>query len=275
MATGKESLGKLVPQQGVSCSLMRVDSVREDGTVNLLDGTILHPGIPCHTGYLNRAAGDKVVVMRWQAGWFVLGKAGPASATTKALSLSWGQGAPAGSGWLTGTLWVRDGELYVETAAPPPLSAKPVTLQPTTQGAWRSGSRDNDQAPSQGAWSSYPHPYTGAWFYGSQITALSGTPTSMSIRVARTSATHGVFGGVKPRFYLLAASAAGSATPALGDGPKYGPALGLGASASWTLPGSWRDALASGAAHGIGITAEVGSGYLICTDSCGQLTVNF
>lgn len=268
---------------GISIAKMVVAAVREDGTVNLAQGESILPGVPCFESYTARKAGDIVTVLRWTGGWCVLGKNGaePAPPTDTETTVAWGSAAPSGSGWVTGTVYVRDHELYVQTSAPaPPPSPetlKPVTIAPTSQGAWRQGGRDNDQNPSQGAWSSYPYPYTGGWFYGSAVTAACAgkSVSGMTIRVARTGSSHGIFGGVKPRFFLLAASAAGSSPPALGDGPRYGPALGLGSSATWKLPSSWVADLASGAAGGIGISAGVGSDYLVCTGTCGQLTISF
>jgi len=274
------------PGQPVSFALMVVDSVRDDGTVNLVQGGTIYEAVPCLNAYLARAAGDTVMVARWGAGWQVLGKAGPewapaAASSTAVPRISWGESAPSGSGWVTGTPWVRAGELYVQTAAgggsSPATTPDPVTLSPTSQGAWRDGSRDTSQAPTQGAWPAYPHPYTGAWFYGTTVAdACAGkTVASMSLRLARTTASHGSYGAVRPQLYLLAASTAAGSPPTLGDGPLPGPALGLGSSGKFAVPAAWRAALASGAAGGIGVFAPTGSQYLIFTGSCGQLTTTF
>lgn len=266
---------------GVEWAKMVVDSVRDDGTVNLRQGETIYAGIFALTSYVDRKAGDTVTVVRSTAGWCVVGKVGAewAPPAPDPLDVDWGSGPPAGSGWVSGTVWVRDGAIWVQTAdpTPPPSASKPVTLPPTSQGAWRDGHRDNDQSPTQGAWPSYPHPYTGGWFYGTTVVAAcSGKSVAgMKLRVARSATRSGSFGGVRPILYLLSATTAPSATPALGDGPFYGPALALGVSATFDLPGNFRAALASGAAHGVGIAAGVGSSYLVATSGCGQLTITF
>lgn len=268
---------------GIKFAKMTVDAVREDGTVNLSQGQVIHLGIPCFNSYMNRQAGDTVTVVQWSGGWCVLGKNDEEfiRQDPDPVTISWGTSPPAGSGWVTGDIWVREKEIYVQTAAPDPPPAppsKPSTIQPTSQGAWRGGSRDYDQAPTQGAWSSYPYPYTGAWFYDDAVVnaAAGRTIDSVAIRLARTSKSHGIYGSVRPLLHLINAGSAGSSTPALNSpsSPLQGPALGLGGSATFTLPSSWRDALVAGQARGIGITAGVGDSYLICTSSCGQLTLN-
>lgn len=277
---GRELRQALPSGPGVELAKMTVDSLRDDGTVNLSQGGAVYENVPCLNSYLDRAAGDVVTVVRWSAGWCVLGKVGaefdaPAPAATK---ITWGSAAPSGSGWVTGTPWVRSGELYIQTAAGGGTSAPDaVTISPSSQGAWRDGGLDSGQTPTQGAWSSYPHPYTGAWFYGSTISAACTglTVASMKVKLTRTSSSHGSYGAVRPLLYLLAASSAGSSTPTLGSGPELGPALGLGSSGTFTLPGSWATALAAGTAGGIGVYADVGNSYLVFTGSCGQVTINF
>jgi hypothetical protein len=252
--------------------------------VNLRQGETVHLAIPALNSYLGRKAGDTVTVVRSNAGWCVIGKVGPewVPDPEDELDLSWGTGSPPGSGWVSGTAWARDGAVYVQTAdpAPPPkvLHPRPVTLSPSSQAAYRDGLRDGEQNPSQGCWHSYPHPYTGGWFYGSQISdACSGkSVASMTIRIARTAEDHGIYGGVKPVLYLLTPGSAPTTTPSLGAGPFYGPALALGVSATFSLPASFATALAAGTASGVGISAGVGdSSYLIATSGCGQITVTF
>jgi hypothetical protein len=274
------------PGQQLEFAIYTVDSVRDDGTVNLAEGETIHEAVPCQNSYLDRQAGDTVIVARWRAGWQVIGKAGSEWSPPRTLlptvpRISWGESAPTGTGWVTGTPWVRANELYIQTAAgggsSPAATPDDVTLAPTSQGAWRDGARDSGQAPTQGAWSYYPHPYTGAWFYGSSISAACAgkSVASMKLRLARTSTRHGSYSAVRPQLYLLSASSAGGSPPSLGDGPLPGPALGLGSSGTFTVPASWRSALASGSAGGIGVFAGVGSQYLIFTGSCGQLTITF
>lgn len=281
MGDAGQELARLAPSgQQLEFAMMTVDSVRDDGTVNLAQGGTIHEAVPCQNSYLGRQAGDVVVVARWRAGWQVIGKAGAEytpPAPAPGVKVSWGASAPAGAGWVTGTPWVRAGELYIQTAAGGGTSAPgPVTLAPSSQGAWRDGGLDSGQPPTQGAWPTYPHPYTGAWFWSGAAAACAGnTVQSMTLRIARTASRHGSYGSVRPQLYLLAASSAGGSTPTLGDGPVPGPSLGLGASGTFAVPSSWQSAIATGAAGGIGMFAPTGSQYLIATASCGQLTINF
>ena len=255
-----------------------VNSVREDGTVNLTSGDGVLLGVHCWEAYTDRTPGDKVIVARWRGGMAVLGRMGGDPADTPAdpgLALSWGTASPPGSGWVTGTLYVRDGELYVQTASgastPPPAS-----IDPSGQGAWRDGSRDTGQDPTQGAWPTYPHPWTGAWFYGSQITtaAAAGTISALKLTLARSASSHGSYSAVTPILYLTAASSPSSTPPSVLGDPWTGfPALGLGSRRTATLPSSWRDALRDGTAKGVVAKAGTGSSYLIFSGSCGQLSV--
>lgn len=281
---GRDELRRLVREELAKqrvFEIATVAAVRDDGTVNLRWGEQVLDAVPANVSYSPRKAGDTVLVARWSGGFRVIDKVGSPAAVTQTpeTTVTWGNAAPNGSGWQqASTVWVRDHQVYAQLAAGPPPPADhpaPVTISPSSQGAWRDGYIDSGQDPTQGAYPSYPHPYTGAWFYGSQVSAAGAGLASVSIRLSRSGSRHGTFGGVTPRLYLLASSAAGSKTPVLGSGPVSGPALGLGETDSFTLPTSWRDALAAGTAHGIGVSAGVGSDYLIFTGSCGQLTLTY
>lgn len=270
----------------VSVRKMIVDAVRSDGTVNLRDGSTIVQSVSCLPAYLGRAAEDSVIVLRGRLGMVVLGRVGaeqvPVGADTT--DISWGSGPPSGTGWVTGVPYVRDGAVYIDTGGGGgggggggSSTPRPVTVQPTARGVWRSGHRENDRPVTQGAWPSYPQPFTSGWFFGTALSAACAgkTVASMRVRLGRTSSSHGSFGQVKPRLYLVATGTPGSSPPALGDSPRSGPGLGLGGVATWTLPSSWVADLASGAARGIVVSAGVGSSYLIFDGASGAITVTF
>lgn len=277
------------PAKGASMRTMYVDAVRSDGRVNLRDGDSIVQSVPCLPAYLNRTADDVVIVLRDRGGMVVLGRLGNEQIpqVPDAASISWGNGAPSGGGWVRGVTYVRDGEVYVDTSQTPSSSPsgggssstpRPVTVQPTTRAVWRNGSRESDRPVAQGAWPSYPRPFTGGWFFGAAMQAACAGKTvdTMRVRLGRSSASHGAFGQVRPRLYLVSASSPGGSPPRLdADAVRYGPGLGLGGVSSWTLPDSWASALASGAAGGLVCSAPVGSGYLIFDGSSGAVSVTF
>ena len=268
---------------------MFVDAVRSDGRVNLRDGDTIVPAVPCLPAYLNRAAEDVVIVLRDRAGMVVLGRLGAEQIpqVPDPVDVSWGTGAPSGSGWVSGKLYVRENAIYVDTSVTPTTTSsgggssstpKPVTIQPATRAVWRDGHRENDRPVAQGAWPSYPHPFTGGWFFGSALSAAcSGKSVdTMRVRLGRTSASHGSYGQVRPRLYLVTAGSPGGSPPGLDpETVRYGPGLGLGGVASWAVPAAWASALASGSAKGIVCAAPTGSGYLIFDGSSGAVTVTF
>lgn len=265
----------------VSMRKMIVDAVRSDGRVNLRDGETIVPGVSCLPGYTSRAADDHVIVLRGRMGIVVLGRMGTEQILTNPdpVDISWGSGPPSGTGWVTGTPYVRDGELYIDTGGGGggTSTPRPVTISPTARAAWRSGHLENDRPVTQGAWPTYPQPFKGGWFFGTAISAACAGKTvdSMRIRLGRSSSSHGSFGQVRPRLYLTGTGTPGGSPPSTTDGPRSGPGLGLGGVASWTLPGSWVSALASGAARGIVVSAGVGSDYLIFDASSGGVTITF
>lgn len=279
--SGREELRRLVREEVDKLrtfDLGTVEGVRDDGTLNVRLGGQTLDGIPANVSYSPRAEGDTVLLARWRGGVRVIDRVGAPSSTSAGTKVTWGNATPNGTGWQqAASVWVRDNEVFAQLSAGDPPPGDVDEISPSTQGAWQRGYLDSGQTVSQGAWPTYPHPYTGGWFYGSQVVAAAGAGAidSISIRLSRTSKRHGVYGAVTPRLYLLAAGSAPNATPPLGDGPVSGPALGLGVSKSFILPTSWRDALASGTAKGIGCYADVGGDYLVFTGSCGQLTLTY
>ena len=257
---------------------MFVDAVRSDGRINLRDGEAIVTGVPCLPSYTARAADDQVIVLQGRLGLVVIGKmGGEAAAPGAAVEVSWGTGAPSGSGWVTGTPYVRDGEVYIATGGGGGSSTpKAVTVAPTARAVWRDGRRESDRPVAQGAWPSYPHPFTSGWFFDNDITAaVAGkTVSSMQMRLGRSSSSHGRFGQVRPRLYLVSAGTPGSSPPALGE-TRTGPGLGLGGSATWTLPSSWGSALVAGTARGIVVSAGVGNDYLVFDSASGGVTIRF
>lgn len=256
-----------------------VAAVRSDGAVNLAFGDSIVENVPCGSGYPTRAKGDAVLVAKIAAGWAVVMSLGAAPAAAPAgTKVSWGNGAPSGSGWQqASSVWVRSGEVYAQLATGPAPATDPVTITPAQEVAWRDGAQDSGQDPTQGAWSSYPHPYTSGWFYGTAIAAAcSGlSAATMTVRLARSSSRSGSYGDVPVRLYLHSYASAPTGSPTLDDGPESPISLGLGESGSAHLPSSWVSALASGSARGIAVSAGVGSDYLVYQSGCGQITITF
>lgn len=275
-----------VERQANPYQIMTVDSTREDGKVNLRWGETIINDVAANQAYNPRAEGDVVLVLNHAAGWRVMDKiGGPVEIeTSEPVDLTFGTPAPAGY-TQAAAVWVKDGAIYVQTGegpAPgpeePPKASKPkpVTLDPSSTAAYRDGRRDGSR-PAQGAWPSYPHPYTSLFLYGNRIeSACQGkTVNRMQIRVARTSKYHGVSGKVRPQLGLHDHSSAPSKTPKLTN-RWDGPGLGMGDSKWITIPSSIAARLASGASRGVGIGAGTSkSKYLIATAGSGNLKITF
>lgn len=266
--------------------IMVVDSLQESGTVNLRWGEAIINDVSANQAYNPRAEGDVVLVLQHSAGWRVMDKiGGPVEVEIpEPVDLTFGTPAPAGYTQAS-AVWVKDGALYVQTGEgpapgpgePPKASRpKPVSLDTSSQAGYRSGRKDGSRV-AQGAWPSYPHPYTSIWTYGSRIeSACQGkTVDKMQIRVARTSKYHGASGKVRPRLGLHDETSPPSKTPKLTN-RWAGPGLGMGDSKWITIPDSQVEQLASGASRGVGIGAGTGkSDYLIATAGCGQIKITF
>jgi hypothetical protein len=216
----------------------------------------------------------------------VWGKIGAADvATTPETVVRWGDANPAGSGWEVdsgGTIFVRANEVYVKTAAapvqtPPPATTSSVLITVSDEAAYRDGAIDTDERfPVQGAWSTYPHPYSGAWSYGTQIAAACAgrSVNSMYIDLSRLSGQGGVYGGARMRLYLHDATALGNRPPTLYSPWSPGTLEPGEVKRDIALPSSYVTALASGSARGVGCSAGVGSEYLHYGD-CGDILIKF
>lgn len=266
--------------------IMTVLSLREDGNVNLQWGEAIINDVAANQAYNPRAEGDVVLVLNHSAGWRVMDKIGGPVEVDIPAPVDLTFGAPAPSGYTQASaVWVKEGAIYVQTGegpAPgpgePPTSSKPkpVTLDPSSTAAYRSGRRDGSR-PAQGCWSSYPHPWDSIFLFGSRIEAAcqGKTVDTMQVRIARTSKYHGVSGKVRPRLGLHDETSAPSKTPKLTN-RWDGPGLGMGDSKWITIPSSQADRLASGASRGIGIGYGRGnSHYMIATAGSGNLKITF
>lgn len=290
MADAENDLAALVraevERQMSPFSIMQVDSIQEDGTVNLAWGEAIINGVAANVSYSPRNEGDVVLVLNHTAGWRVMDKIGGPVKVEIPEQIDLAFGPPAPSGYTQASaVWVKEGAIYVQTGsgpapgpADPPSSSKPkpVTLSPNTRAAYRDGDRDGS-TPAQGAWPSYPHPYSTAFIYGSRIQAAcqGKTVNSMQIRIARTGKYHGVSGKVRPRLNLHDETSAPKKTPSYSNRWE-GPGLGMGDSKWVTIPSSQVARLASGSSSGIGLQASTGkSDYMICTTGCGELRITF
>lgn len=266
--------------------IMVVDSLQESGTVNLRWGEAIINDVSANQAYNPRAEGDVVLVLQHSAGWRVMDKIGGPVEVEVPDPVDLTFGTPAPSGYTQASaVWVKDGAIYVQTGEgpapgpedPPKASRpKPVSLDTSSQAGYRSGRKDGSRV-AQGAWPSYPHPYTSIWTYGSRIeSACQGkTVDKMQIRVARTSKYHGVSGKVRPQLGLHDETSPPAKTLKLTN-RWDGPGLGMGDSKWITIPDSQAARLASGASRGVGIGAGTGkSNYLIATAGCGQIKITF
>lgn len=296
MADAENDLAALVraevARQANAFQIMEVDSVQEDGLVNLAWGEAIINNVAANQSYNPRAEGDVVLVLNHPAGWRVIDKiGGPVASDTDLpdpVDLEFGTPAPGGNFVQAAAVWVQEGRLYVQTGEGPPLQPddpprppkaskpKPVSISPSKAQGYRSGRKDN-QRVAQGASPEYPKAWTSIWMYGDKIKdACQGkTVDTMKIRVARTKSYHGSPRKVSPKFGLHDYTSAPSSTPSLGR-RWNGKGLGLGQSEWMTIPASQTARLASGADKGIGIGAGTGtSSYLIATDGCGELKITF
>lgn len=276
-----------VARQANPFQLMQVDSVQESGLVNLRWGEAIINDVPANVSYAPRAEGDVVLVLNHAAGWRVIDKiGGPVEIEVPdPIDLEFGPPAPGGDFAQAASVWVQEGRIYVQTGEgpgpgpgdPPKASKpKPVTLDPSSRAAYRSGRRDGSRV-AQGAWPTYPHAWTGLWLFGTRIAdACAGkTVDTMQIRVARTAKRHGVSGKVRAKLALHDETSAPKTTPSLSN-RWDGPGLGMGESKWVTIPSAQAARLASGASRGVAISTGAGrDGYLIATDSCGSIRINF
>lgn len=276
-----------VERQSNPFQIMIVDSLQEDGLVNLRWGEAIINGVAANVSYSPRAEGDVVLVLNHSAGWRVMDKiGGPVQVDIpEPVDLEFGPSAPPADFVQVNAIYMKDGAIYGQTGEgpgpgpgdPPKASKpKPVTLDPSGRAAYRSGRRDGSRV-AQGAWPSYPHAWTGLWLFGTRIAAAcqGKTVDTMQIRVARTAKYHGVSGKVRPKLVLHDEASAPKTTPSLSN-RWTGPGLGMGDSKWITIPSSAANRLASGASRGVGISVGTGkSGYMIATDSCGSIRITF
>ncbi|MER7967792.1 hypothetical protein ABTX35_02045 [Streptomyces sp. NPDC096080] len=302
---GKDLAGAQASAGGLQTVSAKVFDVGADGTVNLTMGGADFYGVACTDAYTNRAAGDVVAVRRgavpvvlWRLGE---DPADASAATVRAIaedaasdlqvvrSVTWGTGAPAGTGWQAGTtVHARKNplngkvELYVQLAtssdpSPPDPSVRPpsaVTVTATASGSWRNGSPDDYAAsPVQGDWTG-GGARRGAWFYGAKIAAACAGKTVKAMTVSFTRKTGSGVNGKRPlHLYLHGYQTPPSGQLTLGSGPEELLSLSVGAKGSAALPAAWRTALASGSARGLAIYTTGSADYMAVTG--GTLTISF
>lgn len=256
-----------------------------DAGVNLELGGELITDVPCLGSYRDRQPGDWVVV-RPGSSPLVVGRTdadpGPVDETAirtlakevaldeqVVRALTWGTGAPAGTGWQgpVTALYLRKnstgkveiyGQLSSETdpspTAPTAPAPKPATITANSAGAWRNGSRDDSRnTPYQGDYTGRGN-LRGGWFYGTKIAdACAGkTVTKMTVKVTRLRGS-GANDRRPVHFYLHDFTSPPSGHLSLPTGPEELLSLSVGASGTATLPTSWRTSLASGAMRGLGV----------------------
>ncbi|MFF9568508.1 hypothetical protein [Streptomyces sp. NPDC014685] len=296
-----EDLGRALggTPAGAATVSARVVDVTDTG-VNLDYQGALLLDVPCPDSYRGRRPGDWVAVrtgakpvVMWRLG------ADPGGADEKTVrevaldaqvvrAVTWGTPAPSGAGWQqVQTLYVRqvaDGkiELYGQMSTvtepspgpPPSASPRPVTLSPTSSGAWRGGRPDETRdMPYQGDYTGRGD-LRGAWFYGTSIAAACAGKSVASMKVQFTRARGAGANARRPlHLYLHAYTSPPAGQLNLGNGSDDLLSLSVGAQGTATLPASWRSQLASGTARGLAIYASGSRDYMGV--SGGRLTITF
>jgi len=161
------------------------------------------------------------------------------------------------------------------TSTKPPVSSPPVsrTLQPNSQGSWRSSGQTDSQV-WQGDWTGRGN-WLGGWFYGTSIAdACSGKSVkSMTFTISRTNNGSGWNHGVPAHLKLHGRTSKGKPSPT-GDGSRA-VTLSPGQLVRFSLPGGWVSALASGSARGFMISGSGRSDYMCAGGASGKLVITF
>lgn len=208
--------------------------------------------------------------------------------------ITWGTGAPSDPSWRPAAgVYFRDTgsggrDIYFDeaVAAPPPTTAPPkptkppaqtapksITIEPSSRGSWRaSGQTESDVL--QGTWTNLGN-WLGGWFYGDAIEeACQGRSVkSMVLRLARAGGGTGWNRGVPVHLGLHDRKTKGK--PPKSEGPRTPFKLEPNQARNYTLPGAWRDMLASGAMRGFFVTGSGDADYMKFTGSAGRLVINF
>lgn len=151
---------------------------------------------------------------------------------------------------------------------------KPVTLNPSSRGSWRSNGQKSGSV-IQGTWTSRGN-WRGGLFYGTAIqSAMSGkTVRSAKLRLTRANGAGGWNRGVSCHVRLITNSSKGD--PNFYSGVSmHSVKLSPGQVTTWTLPASWVAALKSGAAKGFGISGSGTGDYLTMGGTSGRLSITF
>lgn len=170
--------------------------------------------------------------------------------------------------------WVAVSLLGTTAPAPPPVpnptppAPKPVTVTGTrvftpVETRSRQGSKwrtDNDDV-YQGQYGGNGN-HVGCAFYGSGPRSLAGaTVLGASIKVRRRS-SGGITAAQTTTLRLVTEKTRPSGAPTLGSSTT-GPSLKWGASATFTIPDAWAQAMVNGTAGGVAIYDADGSPYVI------------
>ncbi|MDG9701655.1 hypothetical protein [Streptomyces sp. DH37] len=279
----------------------QVVDVTEDGRVNIMLQGSLVTDVPCTDAYRGRRAGDWVVV-RLGAHPIVEYRVGPdpgeaseesvrtiAAEAQVVRSVTWGVGAPAGTGWQQASAlpYFRQSaagqiELYYPVGAvvdpspdaPPVQAPKTVTISPTSSGSWRNGRPDDYvDYPMQGDWTGGGN-RRGAWFYGTAIADACTGKTVADMRVTFTRRRGSGVNASRPvRAYLHDYTSAPGGQLNINSGPEDVMSLSVGATRTAALPASWVTQLASGAARGLAIYDTGTRNYMAV--SGGKITISF
>lgn len=184
---------------------------------------------------LTVASGDVLVVAQIGSQWFALGRVFAAAPTAV------------------------DNDPAPEPK--PVVTTGTLVIAPVETRSWRPsyGWRTDNTDVYQGEYGGWGN-HTGSIFYGRKPRSLAGaTVTKATIRVRRLSA--GAYAPQATTLRLLTEATRPSGAPSLGASTA-GPSLGVGDTATFTLPDSWAQQLVDGTAGGLAFYDGGGSPYV-------------
>lgn len=270
--------------------------------------------IPCFASYDDRAPGDTVYVVKLGNSYAVIGavkaptEEGPTETQIRnwiqqaindadipsEVGVSWGKADPAGGGWSRmESVWMKDdgdgnrsiyGKLPTVDPDPPPPTERPPkppttpdpkTITPTDRHSYRTNGQTNSgliYGPAT-PWGSSAR-WTSAIFYGEKIQdACQGhSVAKMEITMARRGSL-GWNRKIPLRIGLHDRKTEGKITQV--DSAYVLARIAWNGKVTVPLKASFRDALASGAAWGVGFTTSTSGDYMGLTSTSGHIKITF
>lgn len=236
-----------------------VDSVQQDGSLNLLIHDGIVTSIPSSKDYLAQP-GDVAQVLYVRGQYFVLGRAGkaekPAADPHPVSAVTVSGSAPSGGGWtLYSDVYARqnqDGitELWLvrDTGEPAPAPPSSGTVSATSNAAWqwRPGTGWTFEHPHQGCFNCSWGLYRGLWMFPDGAwNALAGKQiTGVRVSIGRIARGHGyTYGGVPVTLWTHPHANKPNGAPQRNAGPFFPGQLSLGERQTFELHPSFGESL--------------------------------